>query len=64
VQVRRLWAEDGVKGGRAARKMALTDYFKALQALGVFLPFSFVSIWGLVVLLAARFRRLSTSSCQ
>lgn len=35
VQVRSLWAQDGTKGGRAARKRALTDYFKRLRLLGM-----------------------------
>lgn len=34
VQVRDLWAADGKKGTRAMRKKALTDYLRALGALG------------------------------
>ena len=34
VQVRDLWAADGEKGTRAARKLALTDYLKQLRTLG------------------------------
>ena len=34
MQVRGLWAADGQKGGRAARKRALSEYLKTLQGLG------------------------------